>query len=88
MLRKYLFLFFLVNIFSTVAQVNSKLLDSISQGNPVLKRVVMAKAKYRPQIIYTQINRDELNNPTFINHTYLLDSTNYFYCCIQQRWNR
>ena len=35
--------------------------------------------KYRPQIIYTQIDRDENNKPTFTSYTYRLDSGQYFY---------
>lgn len=46
----------------------------------MLKNVIEHRQKYKPQIIYTQINRDEANKPTFINHTYLLDERNYFYC--------
>src|SRR3954466_14840862 len=65
---------------SLVAQTNSKLLDSIIQSNAVLQKVIAQKQKYKPQIIYTQINRDANNKPSFINHTYLLDEKNYFYC--------
>jgi len=42
--------------------------------------VIDNKAEYKPQIIYTEINRDANNKPSFTNHYYLLDSTNYFYC--------
>jgi hypothetical protein len=35
--------------------------------------------KYRPQIIYTQIDRDENNKPTFRSYSYRLDSDQYFY---------
>lgn len=35
--------------------------------------------KYRPQIIYTQIDRDENNKPTFRSYSYRLDSSQYFY---------
>jgi hypothetical protein len=62
------------------AQGNSDLLEKIINENPILKNVIDKKATYRPQIIYTQIDRDKNNNPVFKNHTYLLDSTNYFYC--------
>lgn len=76
----FLFFFGCIYIGNLFAQRNSKLLDSIVQSRENLKRVVLAKKKYRPQIIYTQINRDTNNKPTFTNHTYLLDSNNYFYC--------
>lgn len=58
----------------------STLLDSVINAHPNLKKVIDAKALYRPQIIYTQINRDENNVPHFTDHYYLVDSTNYFYC--------
>jgi len=35
--------------------------------------------KYRPQIIYTQIDRDENNRPTFRSYNYRLDLSQYFY---------
>ncbi|OFY86152.1 MAG: hypothetical protein A3F72_06780 [Bacteroidetes bacterium RIFCSPLOWO2_12_FULL_35_15] len=35
--------------------------------------------KYEVQIIYTQINRDEKNIPSFRQYTYRLDPENYFY---------
>jgi hypothetical protein len=65
---------------SFFAQTNSTLLDSIINANPVLKNVIAQKQKYKPQIIYTQINRDANNKPSFVNHTYLLNEKNYFYC--------
>lgn len=65
---------------SLKAQRNSALLDSVINAHPALKKVIAAKKIYRPQIIYTRINRDANNRPTFKNHTYLLDSNNYFYC--------
>ena len=42
-------------------------------------RVVQSAEKYRPQIIYTQIDRDEDNKPTFTSYTYRLDPDEYFY---------
>jgi len=35
--------------------------------------------KYRPQVIYTQIDRDEKNRATFKSYKYRLDSSQYFY---------
>ena len=59
---------------------NSPLLDSIIQSHPLLKNIIDNKNKYKPQIIYTQINRDKNNVPKFKHFNYLVDSTNYFYC--------
>lgn len=63
-----------------VAQSNSLLLDSIIKSNPALHKIILQKTKYKPQIIFTQINRDTNNKPSFVNHTYLLNENHYFYC--------
>ena len=62
------------------SQPNSRLLDSILRSHPALHKIILAKKKYKPQILYTQINRDQNNVPSFKTHSYLVDSTNYFYC--------
>jgi hypothetical protein len=56
---------------------DSPLLDSLIQANPLLKRVA-TNPQYELQIIYTQINRDAQNRPTFIPHTYHLNPQQYF----------
>ncbi|WP_035563100.1 serine hydrolase [Hymenobacter sp. IS2118] len=56
---------------------DSPLLDSLLQANPILKRVAN-NPQYELQIIYTQINRDAQNRPTFIPHTYHLNPRQYF----------
>ena len=56
---------------------DSPLLDSLLKGNPVLKRIAQ-NPQYELQIIYTQINRDAQNRPTFIPHTYHLNPRQYF----------
>jgi len=62
------------------AQTNSPLLDKLLKSNKILSTVIEKKETYKPQIIYTQINRDENNKATFTHHYYLTDSTKYFYC--------
>ncbi len=44
----------------------------------VLKQVLQHPDEYRPQIIYTQINRDKNNKPSFTNFNYNVDSLLYF----------
>ncbi|WP_317191576.1 serine hydrolase [Hymenobacter negativus] len=56
---------------------DSQLLDSLLNTNPLLKRVA-TNPQYELQIIYTQINRDAQNRPTFIPHTYHLNPQQYF----------
>ena len=56
---------------------DSPLLDSLLNANPLLKRVAN-NPQYELQIIYTQINRDAQNRPTFTPHTYHLNPRQYF----------
>ncbi|MEL5996511.1 serine hydrolase [Hymenobacter segetis] len=56
---------------------DSPLLDSLIQTSPILKRVA-TNPQYELQIIYTQINRDAQNHPTFTPHTYHLNPQQYF----------
>lgn len=56
---------------------DSALLDSLIKTNPLLTRIA-TNPKYEVQLIYTQINRDAQNRPTFIRHTYHLNAQQYF----------
>ncbi|HVX48658.1 MAG TPA: serine hydrolase [Chitinophagaceae bacterium] len=49
-----------------------------SNPNAVLKLVLANPQTYRPQIIYTQINRDKNNIPHFTSYCYNVDSLLYF----------
>jgi hypothetical protein len=49
------------------------------KGSENFKQVIDDKEKYELQIRYTEIKRDENNNPLFRNHGFNLDSTHYFY---------
>lgn len=56
------------------------LIDSLmytrpAQFEPILKDI----EKYELQIIYTQINRDSLQNPSFKTYRFGVDSSQYFY---------
>jgi len=66
---------------STFAQPKTDtLLQNILLRNnsPLLQRVLQQKDSFRLQIIYTQINRDHNNTPSFHNYTFNLDSNLYF----------
>jgi hypothetical protein len=52
--------------------------DSLLFTNPFIKQTCLDSNK-AVQIIYTQINRDQNNQPSFKNYTYHLDSSKYFY---------
>ena len=56
---------------------DSPLLDSLLRTTPLLSRIAN-NPQYELQIIYTQINRDAQNRPTFIPHTYRLNPRQYF----------
>lgn len=45
---------------------------------PVFQEVIRHPETYRLQIIYTQINRDKANRPSFTNYYFHVDSTEYF----------
>lgn len=59
---------------------NTFVFDSVLNQKPILKKVNADYKKYRLQIIYTQITRDSKGTPTFKDHLYHVDSSNYFYC--------
>lgn len=46
--------------------------------HPVFQQVMQHPETYRVQIIYTQINRDRANRPSFTNYYFRVDSTEYF----------
>ncbi|QJW90904.1 hypothetical protein HNV11_16725 [Spirosoma taeanense] len=46
--------------------------------NPIFQNVIQHPEIYRLQIIYTQINRDRQNRPSFRNYYVNVDSTQYF----------
>lgn len=55
-------------------------LDSLMRTEPQKFGSVLANAeKHRVQILYTQINRDKRNRPTFRSFSFRLDPQEYFY---------
>ncbi len=81
-MNRFLSIFILLFTFQSVkSQNNSKLIDSLLQtNNKAFSNIILNHKKYRIQIIYTEINRDKNNIPSFKQHNYFLDSSNYFYC--------
>ena len=57
---------------------DSPLLDSLLHADARLLPVVERAAEYELQIIYTQVNRDEQGQPSFVEHTFRLDDRQYF----------
>ena len=58
-------------------QPDSPLLDSLIQANPAL-RDIAGNPTYELQVIYTQINRDQQNQPHFTEHCYHVNPQQYF----------
>lgn len=46
---------------------------------PILKKVLSDTAKYKVQILYTQIDRNEHGNPLFTDYSFNLNDNHYFY---------
>jgi hypothetical protein len=58
----------------------NKLIENIIKiYSPEFKFVLENQKKYQVQIIYTQINRDKNNTPSFKQYSYQLNPQNYFY---------
>src|SRR6266542_6168792 len=79
---RFLFLVFL--LFPVVSLVAQPVTDSLlkqmfeENKNPVFQQVLKAPQTYRLQIIYTEINRDKHNKPSFKNYYYNYDPDLYF----------
>ena len=57
---------------------NSPLLDSLLHAQPGFDTLLRKASELNLQIIYTQIDRDAQNRPTFTRHTWHLDDGRYF----------
>ena len=49
------------------------------QNDSVVNEVINHPSRYELQILYTQIDRDSANHPSFTSHYYGIDSNTYFY---------
>jgi hypothetical protein len=61
-----------------ISQHDSPLLDSLLNANPRLEAIVAQADELGIQIVYTQINRDARNHPSFTRHAWHVDSARYF----------
>src|SRR6187399_2238468 len=81
-MRRYIIIFsWLVFSVHSIAQSRtSKLLSDIfaAEKDNLLQSVIRNPEIYRYQIIYTQINRDKNNVPSFTNYYFNYDSLQYF----------
>lgn len=61
-------------------QQQDSLLNKLLGQNPqFFKNIVKNKKEWNVQIIYTQIDRDKKNHPTFADHYFNVNSDHYFY---------
>jgi hypothetical protein len=78
--NRFLFILLLISCAATAQVKNDKALKKILADNPdsLLQAVISQPDAYRYQIIYTRINRDKNNKPSFKNYYYNVDPHRYF----------
>jgi hypothetical protein len=63
-----------------ISGTQGNVLDSLLQSNfSLFSNVLLQKDKFNLQVIYTQIDRDEQNTPTFTDYKFNLEDPRYFY---------
>ncbi|WP_428662726.1 serine hydrolase [Runella sp.] len=75
------FLFFFFAVFNAYCQPKTDAFLTqlfAKNAHPIFQEVIQHPEKYRLQIIYTQIERDKNNTPSFKNYYFNIDSTFYF----------
>ena len=77
---KRLFIICLLPLFAFSASAQEGLLERlISKNKAKLGAWAQQPESYEVQVIYTQIDRDENNQPSFTTHQWRVDDTRYFY---------
>ncbi len=78
--QSLIFLLLIYSITSVAQPRTDKLLENIfaAEKDSLFQSVIKHPEVYRFQIIYTQINRDKDNVPSFTNYHYNYDSLRYF----------
>jgi hypothetical protein len=79
-MRHLLFIIFLFPLTTGAQLKNDELLKKILLTEPdsLLQAVLNQPDTFRYQVIYTQINRDKKNRPSFTNYYYNVDAHRYF----------
>jgi hypothetical protein len=79
-MKKIIILLFLSHCFFIACSQDTTLIENLLLQNKNLFDTVMSNPqKYELQIIYTQIDRDKNNKPSFTQHQYRVDKSQYFY---------
>src|SRR5215203_593515 len=75
-----IFVLLISSISSTAQPRTSKLLSDVfgAEKDSLFQSVIQQPEIYRYQIIYTQVNRDKNNDPSFTNYYFNYDSLQYF----------
>jgi hypothetical protein len=69
----------LFNLLEAQPRTDPFLKDLLERSdNPVLREILRHHSVYRPQILYTRIDRDSNNRPVFTNYYYNVDPLLYF----------
>ncbi len=79
MQKNFFFILCFIVSFNALAQKNNVLKNILLKDNQHFEQILTNPNKYEVQIIYTQINRDKNNIPSFKSYTFNADSTMYFY---------
>lgn len=66
-------------IASSCGEENGLVKEIISQYSPSFRPIIDSLDRYQVQVYYTQINRDEDNNPYFASYPLHVDENRYFY---------
>jgi hypothetical protein len=61
------------------AKTDSFLVNILRQYPQYFDSILKNKKQWNVQVIYTEINRDKNNDPTFTDHYFNVDSSKYFY---------
>ncbi|MBK7137939.1 MAG: hypothetical protein IPH74_02465 [Bacteroidetes bacterium] len=76
---KHFLVGFLLSLIGVKSLAQSSFLQDLMKQSGKFEIILENPSKYKVQIIYTQINRNKGNIPTFNSFYYQLDSSNYFY---------
>ena len=79
MLKYFICLIIMMNMSCSTNQSENILNEIIDSMGAEFPNVVRSPEKHRLQILYTQINRNQKNEPTFKTFSFGIDKSRYFY---------
>ena len=80
-MKKALILLFILCLNTAFSQekTDKLLVNILKKKSEQFSKILAEPAKYRVQILYTQIDRDKKNTPTFKSYAYRINKDEYFY---------